>query len=64
MLGDEDGAPKSNMFARPSDDELHRLSVDELENRIIWLKEEIERTKLVLSSKAGAFTDAEAVFKK
>lgn len=65
MMMDEDGqVAKPDLYAHPSDDELHRLSVDDLGERISWLEGEIERTRLVLNSKKGAFSDAEAFFKK
>lgn len=64
MMDDEERPAKPAIFAAPSDDELHRLSVHELEHRIEWLKGEIERTKTVLGSKHGAMSDAEAIFKK
>jgi len=61
---EEDRIAKLDLFQKPSDDELARLSVEELEYRIKWLEEEVERTKSHLSSKAGALSDAEAIFKK
>ena len=64
MMDDEDRAAKSDVFARPSDDELNRLSVDELQGRITWLEEEIVRTKDILRGKEGAFSDAQAAVKK
>ncbi len=64
MMDDEARPAKPAMFQAPSDDELHRLSVHELEHRIEWLKSEIERTKAVLGSKHGAKSEAEAIFKK
>ena len=64
MSDDDLARPKSDLFKSPSDDELHRLSVHELEERIDWLKAEIDRTRSVLESKQGAFSDAEAIFKK
>jgi len=64
MMDDDNRPAKPELFPRPSDDELGLLSVHELEERIAFLQEEIERTKTLLTSKAGAFSDAEAVFKK
>jgi len=64
MMDDDDRPAKPDPFKGPSDDELHRLSVNELEERIAWLKSEIERVKAVLGTKHGARSDAEAIFKK
>ncbi len=64
MMDEDDRPAKPDLFHRPTNDELNRLSVDELEARIVWLQEEIERTKDILGNKEGARSDAEAVFKK
>ena len=64
MMDDEERPAKSDLFKPATNDELHRLSVDELEDRITFLKDEIERTMAVLSAKKGALSDTEAVFKK
>jgi uncharacterized small protein (DUF1192 family) len=65
MMMDDDARPaKPNPFQGPSDDELHRLSVDELGDRIDWLRSEIERTEAILAAKHGAMSDAESIFKK
>jgi len=64
MFDDNEPTPKSDLFKRPSDDELNRLSVGELEERIVWLEDEVVRTKGIRAGKQGAFSDAEAVFKK
>jgi len=64
MMDDEQRPAKPDLFKAPTNDQLHRLSVDELEERITFLQTEIERTKEVLSAKKGALSDAESVFKK
>jgi len=64
MMNDEERHAKPDLLQAPSDDELHRLSVHELEALIDWLNGEIVRTKEVLGSKQGALSDAEAFFKK
>lgn len=64
MMDDDERPAKPDFDQRPSDDALHRLSVDELTDRIAWLKDEIERTEAVRASKKGALSNAEAVFKK
>ncbi len=62
-MDDEERIGKSDLFKRPSDDELNLLSADELAYRVGWLEDEIARTRDILKAKEGALSDAEAVFK-
>ena len=64
MMDEEARPAKPDLYAHPTDDELNRLSVDDLNERIEWLKAEIGRTEAVLANKEGALSQAEAFFKK
>jgi len=45
-------------------EDLSRLSIDELNERVRCLESEIARVKQVLDSKKGSHADAEALFKQ
>lgn len=64
MMDEESRSAKPDLYAHPTDDELARLSVDDLNERVEWLKTEISRTEVVLASQEGALSQAEAFFKK
>ena len=64
MMDEEARAAKPDLYAHPTDDELARLSVDDLNERVEWLTAEIGRTQEVLVSKEGAIASAESFFKK
>lgn len=62
-MEDED-RPKSGGFdIPPTNDQLHRLSVHELKERIAFLQSEIKRTEEQLKAKDGALSAAESLFK-
>ena len=60
---EEEIAPKSDILSALINEDLSQLGLEELEERILTLKAEIERTKTVLESKKGSRADAEALFK-
>lgn len=64
FLEDEERIGKSDLFQKPSDDDLAKLSLEELEYRVKWLEEERDRTQALIKSKAGALSEAESFFKK
>lgn len=57
---DEPQRPKGIILG----EDLYELSVGELEERILALQEEIERTKAAKQQKAGGLAAAEALFGK
>lgn len=62
-MDDEDRPLNDGLFTAPSNDQLARLSVGELEERISFLKHEIARTEQMLASKGSAKNAAESFFK-
>lgn len=60
---EEEIAPKSDTLSALINEDLSQLGLEELEERIMTLKAEIERTTAVLESKKGSRADAEALFK-
>lgn len=63
-MDDLDPPQRDPLFAAPSNDELNRLSLHELKERVAFLKAEITRTQEVMKSKQGAQSEAESFFKK
>ena len=55
--------PKSDTLSALIIEDLSKLGLEELEERITTLKAEIERITAVLESKEGSRADAEALFK-
>lgn len=62
-MEDEERPKKTGFDVPPTNDELHRLSVDELKDRISFLESEIKRTEEQLKAKDGALSAAESLFK-
>ena len=62
MMEDEI-APKSDTLLAIINEDLSKLGLVELEERITTLEAEIERVTAVLESKKGSRIDAEALFK-
>ena len=62
MMEDEI-APKSDTLLAIINEDLSKLGLVELEERITTLEAEIERITAVLESKKGSRIDAEALFK-
>ena len=60
---EEEITPKSDTLSALINEDLSQLGLEELEERILTLKAEIERTTTVLESKKGSREDAEALFK-
>ena len=60
---EEEIAPKSDILSALINEDLSQLGLEELEERIMTLKAEIERITAVLESKKGSRRDAEALFK-
>ena len=60
---EEEIAPKSDILSALINEDLSQLGLEELEERIMTLKAEIERITAVLESKKGSRADAEALFK-
>ncbi len=62
-MEDEDKPKTSSFDIPPTDDQLNRLSVHELDERIKFLKAEIARTEAQRKAKDGALSAAESLFK-
>ena len=62
MMEDEI-TPKSDTLSALIIEDLSKLGLEELEERITTLKAEIERITAVLESKESSRADAEALFK-
>ena len=60
---EEEITPKSDTLSALINEDLSQLGLEELEERIMTLKAEIERITAVLESKKGSLADAEALFK-
>tara|TARA_B100001287_G_C22450633_1_gene420350 strand:+ start:163 stop:354 length:192 start_codon:yes stop_codon:yes gene_type:complete len=60
---EEEITPKSDTLSALIIEDLSKLGLEELEERITTLKAEIERITAVLESKESSRADAEALFK-
>ncbi len=61
---DEPGAPPARKIAHEIGQDLSRVSVEELQERVLLLKSEIERVERELSSKSAQRQAADMLFKR
>lgn len=63
-MDEEDAGPKIPLLAQLQAEDLDRMPMDELEDRLTRLKAEVDRVEKVIEAKRSTRSQAENIFKR